>query len=298
MSGVTNKHRIQVNARVKDESGGKAYAFALDKAATTTDIKLMIKRKKLTPEHMTYLGEFTSIGNDLSTEVTRFIAWDTVNSGTISFVNSLVNGDAYHMYIYAVDPFQNATVVANSQNPITMTTDTIVIQFSALQPERYAERRALNEPVLSIPANRGFFDFYVGNITMLYANLSVIPKESVVSDISVVAFYSEQINDQNVIAFPKDKRTLLVDDETMISTTHELGTTGIERFYTDTSDTTTGTLFSEHFAANGYGHVFHVYTVMRDVGFEKWIVRHDTVHAGTYPVLSNSTAEIEENVVV
>ena len=295
MSEVTNKHRIQVNASVRDESGGKAYAFALDKAATPTDIKLTIKRKNLNPEmHMTYLGEFTSIDTDLSTDVTRFIEWETVNSEAISFDNSLVNGDAYHVYIYAVDPFQNATVVANSQNPITMTTDTIVIQFSALQPERYAEQRALNEPVLSILANRGFFDFYEGNITMLYANLSVDPQESVVSDISVVAFSSGPQTPSNVIAFPKDKRTLLVDDETMISTTQELGTTGIERFYTDTNDTTTGTLFSEHFTANGYGHVFHVYTVMRDVGFEKWIVRHDSVHTGTYPVLSNSTAEIME----
>lgn len=291
MSEVTNKHRIQVNATVRDSSGGKAYAFALDANASVSEIKLKIKQAKLVPEtHMTFLGDFGSVGTPLSVDVTQHIVWTSVNSG-IRYQNSLTSGDSYYAYIYAVDPFENAVVVASGANPIQMTTETITITFSTLQPSEYAQQRTRVEP--TVDTVTGFFDFYNGKTDKLYAHLSIDPKESVVSDVSVVAFSSKQ-SLSAVESFDKAKRTVVFDDQTMISgAPTTTPTTPIDRFYNGVSDAT-GTLFTDHFATNGYGDVFYVYTVMRDVGFEKWIVQEFQVLAGKLPVIEGSTAEIVE----
>lgn len=293
-SGVINKHRIQVSATVRNNSGGTAYAFALDHNPSIWEIKEKIKDGKFTLTTMTNLGTFDVSGTSLSNNVTTFIQWDSVESAIassdlVSFDDS--NADAvvgeYYMFIYAVDLYQNTNVMAHPQNPIRMTTETIVLTraLDLLYGDgsvNYAEQRN-GVSDANVTLLTPLFDFYNGRTDMLYANISVDPNESAVNEVSVVAFSSQIVPMLNVSTF--SHKTVIYQEIFGSAISIE---ESIDTFFTDMTDTT-GTLFN---SANWYGQTFYVYVVMHDIGFDKWIVTEFEVQAGVPPNLSDSTAEI------
>jgi hypothetical protein len=308
MSEVTNHHRIRVSATLRDNSGGgTAYAFALDQNPSIADITQKIKQTRLNKNSMTILGSFTTTATPLTADVTTVVSWDSLStdrrtvattSGLVSYNNT--NPDAivglYHVFIYAVDPYKNTTVMAHPQNPIPMTTETIEItqalDFLSVGTTNYAEHHS-NVSDATVELTSPLFDFYSGRTDKLYANISVDPKDSVVNDVSVVAFFSPQTVLSDIPAFTQ--KTNIYNN----STAPIFGTVKIEftevpldNFFADTTDNTTGTSFIDHFTDKGYGQTFYVYVVMRDVGFDKWIVKEYAVSVGEVPVLTGSTAEI------
>ena len=303
-SANTNKHKIHATATVSDNSGGFAYAFALDQNPDSIgEIKQMIQQNKLTTGHMFAMGTFLATATTLSVDVDSFVKWGTiVGSETPQANNYLVSFDdssdptvgQYYMFVYAVDPYKNITILPHPQNPIKMTTETIQLNFVTANwlsaPDRYAEQRN-NVSDATVTRLQPFFDFYNNQTDKLYANISVDPKDSVVNDVSVVAF-SSQIS--NVSDFTLRTKIYNIESSPIFEgVKDDFGEIPIDKYFTGIGDTvgtsfegTTGT------TPDWYGQTFYVYVVMRDIGFDKWIVNEFEVTAGVAPVLTDSTAEI------
>jgi hypothetical protein len=203
------------------------------------------------------------------------------------------------VFIYAVDPFKNSTVMPHPQNPIPMTTETIEVtqqtlgSFLAAGTANYAEQH--NGVVdATVVLQKPFFDFYAGRTDKLYANVSVDPKDSVVNDVSVVAFSSAQTVLPDAPAFATQKKVIYSNSDFPIfgAVKTGLAEVSIDTFFTDTNSAT-GTSFTQYFTDTGYGaQLFYVYVTMRDIGFDKWIVKEYVVSVGDSPILTGSTAEI------
>ena len=306
MSEATNNHRIRVSASVRDNSGGTAYAFALNRNPSIEDITRKIKQTRLVPANMTLLGAFTSTATTLTAEVKEFVDWDTLTGATVGVPSGLVSYNdtaaivgLYYVFIYAVDPFKNSTIMPHPQNPIPMTTETIEVtqqtlgSFLAAGTANYAEQH--NGVVdATVVLQKPFFDFYAGRTDKLYANVSVDPKDSVVNDVSVVAFSSAQTVLPDAPAFATQKKVIYSNSDLPIfgAVKTGLAEVSIDTFFTDTNSAT-GTSFTQYFIDTGYGaQLFYVYVTMRDIGFDKWIVKEYVVSVGDSPVLTGSTAEI------
>ena len=312
MSEATNNHRIRVSASVRDNSGGTAYAFALNRNPSIEDITRKIKQTRLVPANMTLLGAFTSTATTLTAEVKEFVDWDTLTGATVGVPSGLVNYNdntaaivgLYYVFIYAVDPFKNSTIMPHPQNPIPMTTETVEVtqqtlgSFLAAGTANYAEQH--NGVVdATVVLQKPFFDFYAGRTDKLYANVSVDPKDSVVNDVSVVAFSSAQTPglspDSSWPAFATQKKVIYSNSDFPIFGVEKTGLAevSIDTFFTDTTDVSAGTSFTQYFTDSGYGaQLFYVYVTMRDIGFDKWIVKEYVVSVGDSPILTGSTAEI------
>jgi len=311
MSEATNNHRIRVSASVRDNSGGTAYAFALNRNPSIEDIKQKIKQTRLVPANMTSMGAFTSTATTLTAEVKEFVDWDTLTGATVAVPSGLVSYNdtgtvvgEYYVFIYAVDPFKNTTIMPHPQNPIPMTTETVEVtqqtlgSFLSAGTANYAEQH--NGVVdATVVLQKPFFDFYAGRTDKLYANVSVDPKDSVVNDVSVVAFSSAQtpgLSPDSWPAFATQKKVIYSNSDLPIFGVEKTGLAevSIDTFFTDATDSSAaGTSFTQYFTDNGYGaQLFYVYVTMRDIGFDKWIVKEYVVSVGDPPVLTGSTAEI------
>ena len=302
-SANTNKHKIHATATVSDNSGGFAYAFALDQNPDSIgEIKQMIQQNKLTTGHMFDMGPFLATATQVNADVDSFVKWGTiVGSETPQANNYLVSFDdsnseqtvgQYYMFVYAVDPYKNITILPHPQNPIKMTTETIQLNFVTTTgwlsaPDRYAEQRN-NVSDATVTRLQPFFDFYNNRTDKLYANISVDPKDSVVNDVSVVAF-SSQIS--NVSDFTSRTKIYNIERSPIFEgVKDDFDRISIDKYFTGIDDTV-GTSF-EGTTPDWYGQTFYVYVVMRDIGFDKWIVNEFEVTAGVAPVLTDSTAEI------
>ena len=301
-SANTNKHKIHATATVSDNSGGFAYAFALDQNPDSIgEIKQMIQQNKLTTGHMFKMGPFLATATQVNADVDSFVKWGTiVGSETPQANNYLVSFDdssseqtvgQYYMFVYAVDPYKNITILPHPQNPIKMTTETIQLNFVTANwlsaPDRYAEQRN-NVSDATVTRLQPFFDFYNNQTDKLYANISVDPKDSVVNDVSVVAF-SSQIS--NVSDFTSRTKIYNIESSPIFGVEkNDFDRISIDKYFTGIVDTV-GTSF-EGTTPDWYGQTFYVYVVMRDIGFDKWIVNEFEVTAGVAPVLTDSTAEI------
>jgi hypothetical protein len=262
---------------------------------------------------MTLLGAFTSTATTLTAEVKEFVDWDTLTGATVGVPSRLVSEyyvglsaaivAEYYVFIYAVDPFKNSTIMPHPQNPIPMTTETIEVtqqtlgSFLAAGTANYAEQH--NGVVdATVVLQKPFFDFYAGRTDKLYANVSVDPKDSVVNDVSVVAFSSAQtpgLSPDSWPAFATQKKVIYSNGDLPIFGGEKTGLAevSIDTFFTDTTDVSAGTSFTQYFIDTGYGaQLFYVYVTMRDIGFDKWIVKEYVVSVGDSPILTGSTAEI------
>ena len=299
----TNKHKIRATATVSDNSGGTAYAFALDQNPDSIGaIKQMIQQNKLTTtEHMFEMGTFLANATQVNVDVDSFVKWGTIDSETPQANNDLVSFNdssgptvgQYYMFVYAVDPYKNITILPHPQNPIKMTTETIQLNFVTTTgwlsaAGRYAEQRN-DVSDATVTRLQPFFDFYNNRTDKLYANISVDPKDSVVNNVSVVAFSSPIEPISNVSDFTSRTQISPVESSPIFGVEkHDFGEIPIDKYFTGIDDTV-GTSFEP---TDWYGQTFYVYVVMRDIGFDKWIVNEFEVTAGVAPVLTDSTAEI------
>lgn len=313
-SAADNKHRIAINARVRDNSGGTAFAFALDSMVSATDLKTKIKQGRLTTaNHMVNLGTFGSNFTDVSGNVEHFVVFTELNADTPAPLHDLVDFDSttgegrYYVYLYVRDIFNNMVIQPHPINPIEMRSDTIEVaaEFDGyfLSTDKtgieFAEYRAgASNPQVTQKNTHDVFDFYNDRTDKLYANVTIDTNESVVNDVRLVAFstsYDDLSNATHVngiAGFAAEKFTEVYNDNTdnlFNETAYDaMGEKGIEKVFTGYDDTSAG-------SALVFGNVYHVYSVVQDIGFGKPVVRLlKTVSTGAAPVLSGSSASIAE----
>jgi hypothetical protein len=313
-SAADNKHRIAVNARVRDNSGGTAYAFALDSPpVNSAQLKTKIKLGQLTTaNHMVELGTFGADFTDVSGNVEHFFVFTELNADTQAPLYDLVDFDSttgagqYHVYLYVRDIFNNMVIQPHPSNPIQMRSDTIQVaaEFDAYflstdasNQREFAEYRAgASNPQVTQKNTHDVFDFYNARTDKLYANVTIDTHESVVNNVRLVAF-STSYDDLSNAAHVNGIAGFVASTEVYNDNTDNLfdedaydamGEKAIEKVFTGYDDTSAG-------SALVFGNVYHVYSVVQDIGFGKPVVRLlKTVSTGAAPVLSGLSASIAE----
>ena len=311
-SAADNKHRIAVNARVRDNSGGTAYAFALDSPVNSAQLKTKIKLGQLTTaNHMVELGTFGADFTDVSGNVEHFFVFTELNADTQAPLYDLVDFDSttgdgqYHVYLYVRDIFNNMVIQPHPSNPIPMKLDTIqVVKFDGyfLSTDKtaieFAEHRVgASNPRVDQKNTQDVFDFYNARTTKLYANVEINTVESVVNNVRLVAFstpydLSNAAHVNGILNFAAEKFTSVYNNAT-INLFNEtgydaMGEKAIEKVFSGYGDTSAGSDLA-------FGNVYYVYSVVQDIGFDKPVVRLlKTVTTGAAPVLSGLSASIAE----
>jgi hypothetical protein len=141
------------------------------------------------------------------------------------------------------------------------------------------------------------FDFYNARTTKLYANVEINTVESVVNNVRLVAFstpydLSNAAHVNGILNFAAEKFTSVYNNAT-INLFNEtgydaMGEKAIEKVFSGYGDTSAGSDLA-------FGNVYHVYSVVQDIGFDKPVVRLlKTVTTGAAPVLSGLSASIAE----
>eukprot|EP00959_Pyramimonas_sp_CCMP1952_P091364 1912589-Pyramimonas_sp.AAC.2 len=195
MSANSNAFRLSVSAQVRDNSGGSAYAFAVPAATvlTETSIKQLVKQNKLVPdEHMLKLGDF---GAEFSTFSGVLLNTLDVNTGGLTRLQNL---QAYNVWFFAEDPFQNRTAVQHPNNPVPMTSETIELTAvnlidlfvsGASAGLRHAEgRRNVVAASVTQASSARVFDFYNDRRTHLFVTPELSTSEFVTGNVAFAAF--------------------------------------------------------------------------------------------------------------
>lgn len=286
MSGASsNTFRISVSARVKDASGGQAYAFALQAGHGKGILALLddIRTKQLETSSMVLLGDFGAEFSDpgLSANITNYL--DHTTTSPSYAVTALPSEGNFDVYVYAIDIFKNHTLQKHPQSPVALISDTITL---ALPPadmfidganvEEYAEHRNWNVSEPTFETNDSLFYFDAVDRNKLYVKNGELKRsEFIVDSVELVAFDSFQSDLAAVVDYVKSP----VNAAQVFSVDH---TQAIPTSITMPTSVT-------------FGKEYFVYSVIHDRGLDKnyvRLVKQD--YAGQPPVIESVTAKIVE----
>lgn len=309
-SSAENKHRIAVAARVRDNSGGTAFAFALTSEQTATSLKTKIKLGQLTTtDHMVELGTFGSNFTDVSGNVEHSFVFTDLGAQGSDLVDydESTNAGKYYVYLYVRDIFNNMVIQPHPSNPIQMKSDTIAVaEFDGFflstdysNAREFAEYRAgAPNPHVTQKDGHDMFDFYNNTRTdklKLYANVTLSTEESVVNNVRLVAFGTSYDLDlpthvNKIANFMESTEVYNNKNPNLFNQTNYddgINEIVINKVYDNYSDTTGATL--------SLATTYYVYSVMQDIGLDKPVVQLvRTVTTGAVPNLTSYSASIAE----
>lgn len=294
---------IHVDITCTDESGGNVYAMVFEKAVNHNDIETAVDQNKwwtrmveLTP----YIGT-DNVPTVMSCDITRSYANldDTSPEGA-----AIIEGVDYYLYLYLKDVHDNHTVYSDN-NPLLVNIETTVtftlesFHIDPIGPTEYAKVRSGPPKVQSL-YNQGpderLFAFYERDTktnwrNALYADITIVPHESVVGNVYNVATetaydVTQSADQTKLVEFVKaNPADTLVREGYVFQSNVEVSEYQISKFYpnVDTPD----------YGPMRFNNTYHVYTVLEDKGFGDKVVRfEETVTTGAPPVLSDIATNV------
>lgn len=291
---------ISVSANVSDESGANVYAVAFESIIEVAHWKANIESNtwdlntlsvRLTPDVPAGNARQTVTGNlDIAyanLEDTRPIAVD---------VNKI-----YYVYLYARDTRNNSMAVRYpNQVSVDVSTTTMVafddfMSYIENPPPSGTFAQWRSQPAQpNVDYAGDFFQFYNQAEFMdwnqkLYANIHVDTEESIITGNVYTIAVETYENDLNKVAtFMNSKldQALVYESGPLYNATIDQTNEQIAYFYPNV-ETGTSNVDME------FGKVYHVYSMVKDMGFNTDAVKHNaSVTTGTPPVLNTTNVRV------
>lgn len=298
-------HEIRIQANVSDESEGNVYVMAFLSNVGEGNIQtaivnaswdytnLAVQLQQIQPDN---------VYTEISGNITKAYANLDDNNG-----ENIEEATNYYLYMYAVDTYNNRVVQAYANNPLRVSIETTVVftldDFLIDSTNTFTEvRNAPLSPTTII--NKNSDDYYFGFHdnkhewnNRLFANVEIIPYESVVGNVYTIAtetnYGTTSITDTNALRISDFARNHY--DDTLVRRTDGMFVFGansdavlheITTFYANVDQHTINSSMT-------FGNEYHIYSIVHDKGFDKHIVHYkDTVITGTSPVLTNLSATV------
>lgn len=285
---------ISVNANVSDESGANVYVTAFETDVDANAWKANIESGQWDLGNLAVqLQPVVPTGHQMVV-VSGNIDHAYANLDSNETINIDVN-KTYHVYMYAVDVYNNSVAVKHEYVVDVDVATTSVVSFDPFMqyvdnpPEigAFAQLRATPaEPNVSYQGE--FFRFYDQDTfsewdSRLYADLHVNPNESVISgNVYTFAVERYEANLDNVAAFINDRldETLVYATSAKYNANIDVTNEVIHRFYPNV-DPGTSNVDME------FSKTYHVYSMVQDLGFRTDVVKHNAVaQTGTPPTVT------------
>ena len=294
-----------IEANISDDSFAKAYCFALDSPISDAVVLTAIQNGQwATSDQFELMTPDIPNTNQIvktSAALKRFFSASM--DSTDSFLFN-VDHD-YYVYVYAIDEHLNDVVKSYALNPINFMDlkYNIVVTFDELLfglTNEYVQPRASPEdPRVDYNDNDDMFGYVSNKVnwdTSLYITTTVEPKDSIITELYIMAF---EENYGNIVDKTMEANMIQLATQHSIhtqvdlnSTTHghvfiqnEISNKELSTFFS-TSDITTTELKSMTLGTD-----YYLYSCIYDKSFDRYIIQFEKkVKAGFYPIIEDVSA--------
>lgn len=298
---TTYTYHVTVGANITDESGGNVYAMLMSENIDPESIKGNVSVYK---HNMVRLGDVTGIPfgetNTFAITADLTIYFENLRALEANDGRDIIPGVGNYLYIYAVDEYDNDTLVKHDRNVVLSIESTHLFEYPdyLIATSGFFEFKNISnivEPNITSEPDIAYFGFRDRDnyANVLYSNISILSGEFAISN--VYSFALEQPSD--VSGNESDFLELIENmNPVKVYTTTSLLYDRSDHFLHEV-DTFFDTVTSTTNSSMQFGKTYTLYNAYKKHGMNSMngtiVERSNQVITGTFPVITDTMVVVD-----